>query len=62
LDNCATFTEWQTSAKSPHDAYSLQADPDFQDPTNADYTVKNPTVLALGIEPLNLTDVGPDWK
>lgn len=57
-DNCATFAEWQESG---HDNASLAADPFFKDPAKNDYTITNAAVLALGVVPLDLSMVGPDW-
>ena len=61
FNGCAikTFAEWQAGGQ---DTGSLATDPLFKCIECGDYTVTSPAAEKLGIVPLDLSRVGPDWR
>lgn len=58
--NAQAFTDWQESGQ---DAGSSIADPLFLDPEAADFTLRSDSpALAMGFQPIDLTQVGPRFR
>ena len=55
----ATFREWQGESQGSD---SVVQDPLFKDAVGGDFTVTSPAAAKLGIVPLDLRHVGPDWS